>query len=98
MGKGIHVGIWALLGVLCCVAAWFMSGSNIVFALCFVGLAVALFAISASVLVKPPPRSASRAGHRPERGPEHRGEHRPEHWPEPDRADNPERPRKWSPR
>lgn len=59
MSNATRASIWAVFGVLCCIAAWFVSGSNIVFAICFAGVAVALFAIAASCLFREPPRRAA---------------------------------------
>lgn len=56
MGNATRAAIWALLAVLCAVGAWFMLGSNIVFAMCLAGVATALLLIAASCLFRDPPR------------------------------------------
>lgn len=55
MGNRAWALIWAGLAVLAAAAGFFILQSNLVFALCFAGIAVAFLAIAGSCLLRDPP-------------------------------------------
>lgn len=55
MGNRTCALIWFVLAALAAAAGFFILQSNLVFALCFAGIAVAFLAIAGSCLLRDPP-------------------------------------------
>ena len=55
MGNRTCALVWTVLAALAAAAGFFILQSNLVFALCFAGVAVAFLAIAGSCLLRDPP-------------------------------------------